>query len=264
MSKSSRKQTQREALARAREKQRHEIWNPNLPKSELRHFRETCQRFFDAYEAVARPASIARNPQHDQPTPQSHTGGPFLFGLNEEWPTTSAGPLAAVVEVHLSEVPVLPDPLKGSQLLQVFLELESNVAEPRYADGEWVVRVHNQIELRTPASNGPEIDRLPVAWTRIEHDVPNYPDDLECISEELRNAFERLPNWSALFVDRFPSGLATRIAGWPHWVANGGDIGTFCFQLHGDIIPVDFGFDGSLYFGFNESTGVWNCLWEIG
>lgn len=237
--------------------------NPDLPEAELRHFRETCQRYFEAYEAVARPASIATRPSRSQPAPQSHTGGPFLFAPNEEWPTTSAGPLAAVVEVHLSEVPVIPDPLKDLQLLHVFLELEPD-DEPTYSGGEWAVRVHKQTDNRTPLSKGLEIDRVRVAWSRIEQDIPNYPDDLEWIPEDVRAEFEQLPNWSALFVDQFPSGLATQIAGWPHWVASGGNIGTFCFQLHGDVIPVDFSFDGSLYFGVDESTGEWRCLWEIG
>lgn len=108
------------------------------------------------------------------------------------------------------------------------------------------------------------IDSKPVAWTRVEQDIPNYPDDLDVIPDDVRDEFEQLPNSTALFVDRFPSGLATQISGWPHWISGGGEIGTFCFQLHEDVIPVNLGFDGTLYFGLDEAARCWNCLWEVG
>lgn len=239
MSKSSRKEQQRKAYEAEMERRRNAIWNPPLDDEALAHFRQTCDRYFAAYEAVARPASVAVRPRHDAPPTKSHTGGQFLLPSNVEWPTTDDQPLAGVLEIHLDELPAVPKPLSEYDLLQVFLELESDDDLPRYAGGNWCVRearYSNEDELR---HDGLRVEQSPIAWELVENDIPTYPDDLDLVDEDVREEFEALPNWSEMCADYFSSGLSTRVGGWPQWVSNGGNVGEFCLQLNEDVILVD-------------------------
>ena len=263
MSRSARKQAQREAIEKAVREQQRARWNPQLPPEELAHFRKSCERMFAVLESVSRPAAVAVRPAHDQPTPRSHFGGAMLMASTDSWPQVDGRLLSGVMEIHLSELPTRPSPLEGFELLQVFLELKTRGDTPAYQGGNWAVRRIEKADGMSPMSHAPVVAEIPVAWN-LQHDIPKYPDDLALIPGDVRNEFEKLPNWSALLADRFPSSLSTRVGGWPQWVEGCGVDGTFCLQIDGFDVDIDLGFDGCLFFGFDEETQSWDCKWEIG
>ena len=265
MGKSSRKQVQRQTYEQTMQQQRQARWNPDLPEAELQQFHQTCDRMFQALEAVSRPASVLANPQRNQSTPKSHIGGAMLMAAGESWPDEAGEPLAAAMEIYLDELPApLPEPLRGISVLQIFLEIEPGEFGPEYGGGSWQVRCLSSTEGCTPKSQGFAIASLPVAWEPLEHDIPSYPDDIDLIPTDIRQAFEQLPNWSQLLRDRFPSGPATRIGGWPQWIQGSELDDTFCLQISGQDIGIEMGPEGALYFSFDEMLQGWNCLWEIG
>lgn len=261
MSKKSRKEVQRLAYEKAQEEKRQKLLNPDLPKSELAQFHNTCEKYFDAYRAVSKPAYIAKHSRFGDTVAKSHGGGKFLMTPEDEWPSYNGEPMSAVFEVHLNELTHLPEPLKAYDLLQVFLVLKDEGELPVYRDEGFYVRTLIYNDKFIPRSEGLVLDVPPITWEFVEHDIPGYPDDIDLIDEDLSDEFTSLPNWSALKAHQFPCGLFTRVGGWPQWVQNGGSIGMFCFQIEGELVGIDMGFDGSVYFGFDNS---WKSFWEIG
>ncbi len=186
------------------------------------------------------------------------------------WPAApSAEPLCAVLEVFLAELPFLPEPLKGYQALQVFLELkpaspgpnyDPGSSLPEYADGAFHVELHKTVQGHETTTQGILLDSVDLRWEQIDTH-PGYPDDLDIVPDEVRDAFDALPRSSELAADKLSHVLGPHIGGWPYWLT-GGDVGEFTMQLDGELIGVELGFDGQLYFGLVD--GEWQMLWEIG
>lgn len=261
MSKKARKEAQRLAFEKAQEEKKQKLLNPDLSDNEMVHFRNTCERYFKAYRAVSKPGYIAKFPRFGNEIAKSHFGGEFLMLPTDEWPISNGQPMSAVLEVHLNEISNLPEPLQGFDLVQVFLVLEEEGEWPVFRDKGFYVRTLMYDEKLIPRSEGLKVAETAINWEFVAHDIPVYPDDLDLIDDELSDEFTALPNWSALKANQFPCGLFTRIGGWPKWVQNGGSVGEFCIQLEGESAGVDMGFDGSVYFGYDNG---WKSFWEIG
>ena len=263
MSRSSRKHAQKEAAERARRQRLESIRNPDLPPDELEAFHATCDEMYSVLDALARDASVTAKLANNANTPVSHVGGAMLLESNNDWPTGSNGPLSGVLEVYVKEPPHVPPTLSGYQLLQLFLEVETDGDTNRYRDGDWTVLLQANTSSLGRYSNGAILNHQPLAFSH-ERSTPAYPDDLDVVDDGIRDRFEELPNWSELLADRYPSAGGVRYGGWPQWIDGQGVGGEFVFQVEGWYVGLDLGFDGTLYFGFDPADSTWHCTWEIG
>ena len=148
-------------------------------------------------------------------------------------------------------------------MLQVFIELETNDDRPSYRDGRFDVLLYNDLDTLAPHSMGINLEHQPLAFAH-ESSTPTYPDDLDVIDQSVQERFEELPNWSELLAARYPSAGGIRLGGWPQWIDGQGVGGDFVFQIEGWYLGLDFGFDGTLYFGLDPSDSTWHSTWEIG
>lgn len=269
MTRSKEKRRRAELLADRDRAAREARWNPPLPPDELRRFRETTEALFTEYERHSRPAAGARVAR--ETGTRSTAGGPVLWPLGEAWPTSTTGkPLTPVLELFVDELPVVPDALVGTRVLQVFLELEP--PRPPPADGYFTQRSYehrgaHRVVTRSEPTGEPRFEGIPgerptrLEWSRVST-YPTGEDAHALIPRELRRAFDELPSASALLGDRVGSGLFPHVGGWPHWLDDGGFVGDFVMQLDGELLGLNLGTDGQLYFGVHR--GEWEMLWAVG
>lgn len=263
MSKSSRKQQQREALQRALEQRLAAIRKHDLPPDELREFHRTRDEMYAILDRVSLPSSVSAKLSHELPTPRSHVGGEMLTGPEDTKPTSNGVLMTGVLELFVDGLPFIPDQLREAFVLQLFLELVDGEHHPEYRDGASCIRLLAATDSIQPESEGLLLAACPLAFTE-EKSVPNYPDDLDVIPSELRERFDFLPNWSESLAADYPTAGGLRFGGWPYWIECSGVQGDFVFQVDDDTIGVDLSFDGMLYFGLDSDRGRWHHSWEIG
>ncbi len=229
---------------------------------------EAVRVFFSAYEQHGRPTCIVRISNSE--AARSQVGGSVLWPKEKAWPVSRDGiSLTPVLELFVDELPVVPKPLVGTAVLQVFLELvpkpdalaKGDVTRRSYCDGAYQVVLHPEapLERRFQGVGAEESKRLVL---KAGDSFPNGEDARLLISEALEDAFYAQPGASALFASRIEDGPFSRVGGWLGWLDDGGNVGEFVMQLDGDLISVDLGMDGQLYFGLDE--GVWVMLWSVG
>ncbi|MCB9633794.1 MAG: hypothetical protein H6721_16880 [Sandaracinus sp.] len=192
------------------------------------------------------------------------------------WPTASNGnPLTAVLELFVDELPVVPAALVGVQRMQVFLELTE--AKPPPARGYFTQRSYplggaHRVVTHREANGGPRFEGVSDdhVVSLVARLVPTYPtgEAVRHLPKDLAAAFRRLPSSGALFGDRIRSEPFPHVGGWPHalgdgdGLGDGDEIGDFVMQLDGELLGVDLGPDGQLYFGIDE--GEWKMSRVVG
>ena len=262
MSKSDKKKARRAALEQARRQRRDAIWNPDLPADELAEFHKVIAAMKREIGRVSKPQSFAVREFGAAPS-LSHTGGSAFLPAGLPWPNSKGAPLSLVLELYPQQMPFVPKIFSDVELLQLFLELEaSGDSQAReYNGGVWKLLTHKSVDGYMPRSEGLVLPMLPFSWKEVDS-TPSYPDNMEAYDADIEDAFDALPNSIELggeLMGGSPFGLF--VGGWPNWISGGG-FDEFAFQVSGDFLEVDLGFDGVIYIGMNN--GKWELIWEIG
>ena len=226
---------------------------------------DIIKRTFAELDRYLRPASIAQiggfRPPENPLT--SWFGGRFVGLPDEEWPSSPAGPMIPLLQVHVSELPYCPPALANVALLTVFHDAREHPTHLPAPNGNgWLIRTYSTLEGLVPL-NKPDMKPwpkpFPVRWHLAEDEGPNWEDAWSVVDLK---AFNELDGSGDLFYDRYSNAPGTKF-GWPsliqHELENGAG---YVFQIGSEEkAQWTWGDGGVGYFCLNPD-GVWNLEWQ--
>ena len=150
---------------------------------------------------------------------------------------------------------MVPEPLQGGTLFQLFLEL-TDEEEPTWANGAWQVVVLKDLTGLVPIGEGRSLPHRVIGWKAVDS-YPSHPEDLDLVPDDVREAYEDLDEDLA----DVGSNLSTHIGGWAGWLVDD-EPGQLVIQIDGDQCGLDLGFDGQLYLVWHDDQ--WRLHWQTG
>lgn len=190
----------------------------------------------------------------------------------EGWPESQDGPMHALCQINLTELPFRPPPFKGLELVTVFIGPEElPIDAPNGVN--WALRAYPRLSKLVPleqVETDSAIKRQPLRPRIVEQDYPCYDDAVEKLPEELFEDFDYDE-----FEELFPNAEGLKLGGWPTLIQSEIEWGPrkvrsakpeFTFQ-----IPTTekghwmWGDNGTGYFGRGTAAGkkdVWALAWQ--
>jgi hypothetical protein len=199
-----------------------------------------------------------------------------LAAPGEEWPRTEGQPMLALLQLVVPELPVVPDALRDSSLVTLFVgPFELPVDE---ANGSrWCLRSYPALDELEPLVEPPSAREanpklakaeatsyraFPVRW----HEITDWPT-LDDVPLDLRDdweaagAGEAFPNTYGLKVGGWPSTVQSELF-WSEWGERLDEV-DFVLQVASDEkTGFVVGYGGVLYIGRSRGRGSWHCCWQ--
>jgi len=191
---------------------------------------------YSELEKHLREASIAEiggfRPPEDKLT--SWFGGAG-FGLDGELlPTYNGGDMFCLIQVKVSELPVIPPELKGTEFLMVFTNREEFPFYKSHGDG-WEVREYPSIDgsKPLPKSDGQEAVRdFPIRWNKVVDDSPDWENSWDLLDMTPINEADD----ERFFYD-YNRYSGTKFGGFPKCIQHGHNLDGFVFQIGSEEKP---------------------------
>ena len=212
-------------------------------------------------EAHRRQASYAALGGFRPPDPASGVtcwwGGNLLARPDEPAPVCSAtgNPLAPVLQLHLSDLPHVPECLKNLALLTLWLDLKEFEWDQKVNGAGFLIRTYSSLEGLAPASvhvdQAQTLPVFPIAWSENQSggEVPSWEDFADNVPQ--RVAWSSDSGWffdNAGTEDNYKA--AVKVGGWPQWIQGSQwpDGTDFTFQINStEKGKLGFGDAGSVY-----------------
>ncbi len=209
---------------------------------------------------LARPAAIAEvggfRPPED---PCSSWFGRAVSLPGEGYPTWDGEQMAPLLQIRVSELPFVPEQLKSTALLALFINTRLFPFEEPHGEG-WLIREYESVDelmaLPTPR-RGWHVRPFPIRWSQVDDDHPGWEDcwslvDLEEVSQDKEASDE--------FFDRFATYPSTKVWGYPSEIQHGIGLDGYVFQVGSEEkanwMWVDHGIG---YFFKRGSNWEWSC-----
>ena len=230
------------------------------------------QQLTDILQRIERKATIFTTGgfRPENTLTESWIGRVFAYHEDEEIPTDEKGHLMLpLLQVYLPTLPFVPDQLKDTKLITVFISAEL----PDYLEEsgkDWVIREYKSTEevvikdLRNPDSF---LEPFPLKPEAVTGDCPLWDGGgLDWDTESEIVALERAGVIESYF-DFTKHHYETKLGGYPSFCQPGVDFGEgfeFVFQVSTDskanLNVVD---NGSLMFSKNSETGIWRVYYDF-
>lgn len=160
--------------------------------------------------------------------------GDFVMLPEEEWPISNGRLLQAFLQVNVSELPYVPEQLKGFQIVTIFID-EENVPYDQQPSGVgWVLRAYTSADGLAPRKNpiaGSTLKAFEVSWTKSDSEGPNW-EDAWSIAD--LSKFNELEGSVDIYYDRYKNQLSTKVGGWPSLIQSELRMGPNNFVLQVD------------------------------
>ncbi|KAB3902573.1 MULTISPECIES: DUF1963 domain-containing protein [Bacteroides] len=195
---------------------------------------------------------------------ESWIGRVYLYKEDEAIPTDNDGKtMLPILQVCLEGLPYIPDALKGTKVLTVFMS--ENIPGRLSSNGNnWVIREYKEEDVLVikDLSNQPSsIKPFPLKNLLIEEDYPvwdsgDIPMEIEDELVEMEDSGEITDYYD--YTDCF---VGHKIGGYPNYIQSGIDFGAgyeFVLQITSDekanLNIID---SGNVYLAKNRQTGDW-------
>lgn len=211
----------------------------------------------------------------NQPT-ESWIGRVFLFKEEEELPLDAQeNPMWPLLQLYLPDLPFVPDALKDTAVLTVFIS--QDLPEPLTQNGEnWLVREYDsleQLQSKTLTSPTSFLKPFPLKPHLLEEDYPDWdskdipPNIVEAILA-LRDSegFDYIKS-TGVSLEPGKSHYDHKIGGWTSFCQSGIDFGEnyqFALQIVSDNkVKLNIVDGGQLLFAKNSNTGDWKLYYDF-
>lgn len=214
---------------------------------------EETYRELDKY---LREASIAEiggfRPPEDKLT--SWFGGPG-FGLEgESLPTYNDRDMFCLIQVRISELPVIPPELKGIEFLVVFINREEFPFDKSHGDG-WEIREYPSIEglKPLPKSDEQEVVRdFSIRWSKVVDDSPDWENSWGFLDMTPINEAD-----DERFFYGYNRYSGTKFGGFPKCIQHGHNLDGFVFQIGSEEKPNWMWADNGIAYFNKTEAGEW-------
>ena len=211
-------------------------------------------------EKHLREASVAEiggfRPPEDKLT--SWFGGPG-FGLDgETLPTYNGGDMFCLLQVKVSELPVIPPELEGTEFLIVFTNREEFPFDKKHGDG-WEIREYSSLEelKMFPKSSEKEVVKdFPIRWKKVMDDSPDWENSWDLVDMTPINEAD-----DERFFYEYNRYSGTKFGGFPNCIQHGHDLEGFVFQIGSEEKPNWMWADNGIAYFNKTDAGEWafNC-----
>jgi hypothetical protein len=242
---------------------------PNAPPSpELLKAAEDAFNVIDAHLRTASIADVGGFPPPDDPL-ASWFGGHGVALPSEPIPEFRAEKMFPLLQVNCGELPYVPGELEGVALFVVWIAQNpiEALADEAHGDG-FLIREYTTLEGLTPVSGvskPKDLKTLPVKWTLVEDDAPDWGDLCEFVGPGPLKELDKSYEWGEPYQKKYHNHERTKIGGYPTVIQNtlseSEAKGTFVFQIaHEHKANWDWVDAGVAYFFKSESgTWEWDC-----
>lgn len=222
---------------------------------EVRREMSEARDTLDKLRRLARPAAIAEVGGFRPPTDPTCSWFCRAVGLpGEGLPTWRGEPMFPLLQLRMSELPIVPDALRGIELLVLFHNTREHPFDATHGEG-WLIREYGSTQALVPL---PQLDvpyrPFPVRWTLVADDCPGWEDawslvDLKAVNEDGAASHSFFHD-----LNRYPS---TKVGGFPTEVQHGVGLDDYVFQVASEEKVGWMWADNGFGYFFRNSAGEW-------
>lgn len=217
-----------------------------------------AHRILEELKQQGRKISVAQiggfRPPEDPRT--SWFGGRGVGLPGELLPTYRGREMFPLLQVNLTELPVVPPQLAGLKLFTLFLNREEIPFDQPHGEG-WLIREYSETEdlvSLPPAAEPPAVRPFPIQWHLAEDERPGWEDAWEIIDLKAVHEDEEA---SAYFFEKLKNYPGTKIGGYPTEVQHAVGLEGFVFQVGSEEKPQWMWADNGIGYFFKEPEGQW-------
>jgi len=215
------------------------------------------EQTYKEIDSLLREASIAQIGGFRPPESRlgSWFGGRGVGLRGEQLPKYRDKDMFCLLQINISELPVVPPELSKTSLLVVFFNREELPFNQAHGDG-WEIREYSSLENleELPESKEPEmIKEFPIKWSKVQDDAPDWENawdlvDLTAVNET-DGAEERFYQYNRY--------SGTKIGGYPKCIQHDHDLSGFVFQIGSEEKPKWMWADNGIAYFNKNKHGVW-------
>lgn len=217
---------------------------------------KTIEETYADIDKILRQSSVAKiggfRPPEDKMT--SWFGGRG-FGLpNERLPKHNGKDMFCLLQVKISELPIVPPELKNTAFLTVFLSREEYPFDKPHGEG-WEIREYDSLEnlVMLPQSDESEMVKdLPIQWKKVTDDAPSWENAWELVDLTPINDAD-----DERFFDEYNHYSGTKFGGFPHCIQHEHDLNGFVFQIGSEEKPKWMWADNGIAYFNKNAKGEW-------
>ena len=219
---------------------------------------DTVENTYKKLDKVLKSASVAQiggfRPPEDKMT--SWFGGPGVGKQGEVLPKYNGKDMFALLQVKVSELPVIPDEIRDIAFLIVFINRDEFPFDKPHGDG-WEIREYKTLDglmLLPESSEPPIVKDFPIKWLKVDNDAPDWENAWELVD---LNPINYIDGEDDKFFDEYNRYSGTKIGGYPKCIQHGANLEGFVFQIGSEEKPNWMWADNGIGY-FNKSPdGEW-------
>ncbi len=217
-----------------------------------------AKQVLDELKANLRKACLAEVGGFRPPeNPKTSWFGKGVCLENEGLPVYKGKQLFPLLQINVTELPLVPNELSDTNLLVVFFDKEELPFNQNHGEG-WLIREYQTLEGLVPL---PETDLtdvvrpFPIRWHLVEDDAPGWETADSLVGISLINDDEEAER---SFFEDFKRYNCTKVGGFPDEVQNEPELENYVFQIGTEEKAgwtwVD---NGTAYF-YKNAAGEWS------
>lgn len=226
-----------------------------------------ASRLFEAVDPIMRTPSVAQiggfRPEDNL---KSWFGGRFLARPGDSWPTLDGSEAVPVIQICVPELPVVPEPLKDKEIIQIFGSQGQLPIDLPATNGDgFLVRelALNGLEGASDCPTFEFIKSFQIKWSKGKLEGPVWGElpfhvDWELITEHV----EREDPFGE-YNDRYYGHPNTKVGGWATYIQGLAQVpGNYVIQVSSEPKPgFGVGDSGNMYF-YISAAGEWSMWWD--
>lgn len=203
-------------------------------------------------------ASIAQiggfRPPEDKIT--SWFGGQGVGLIDEVLPTYKNREMFCLLQVKVSELPVIPPELRNTKFLVVFTNREEIPFDKPHGEG-WEIREYKSLEglQLLPKSEEPDLIKdFPIQWKKVVDDAPDWENAWDLLDMTPINESD---GEDEKFFDDYNRYSGTKFGGFPACIQHEHHLDGFVFQIGSEEKPKWMWADNGVAYFNKDESGKW-------
>lgn len=220
-----------------------------------------AQKSLSELRGMLRKASIASIGGFRPPSdPATSWFGAGVCREGEGLPVWDGKAMFPLLQIRINELPFVPDPLRGVELLVLFHNSEAHPFDKPHGEG-WLIREYSSVEGLVPLPLAPAPAALrpfPIEWHEVADDAPGWEDAWDLVDLSAVNEDEEA---SDSFFEDFSRYNGTKVGGFPADIQHGVGLDDFVFQVGSEEKPAWMWADNGIgyFFKSREKGWSWAC-----
>lgn len=224
----------------------------------MKSIHESIEETYKEIDACLRVASVSQlggfRPPEDKIT--SWFGGHGVGLAHEQRPQYKGRDMFCLLQVKLSELPYVPDALKGIEFLVVFFNRDEMPFDKPHGEG-WEIRTYTSLDgltLLPPSQEDDMVKDFPIRWNKVTDDAPDWENAWEIVDLSPINDTEGADEKFFYDYNRY---TGTKFGGYPCCIQHGHELDGFIFQIGSEEKAQWMWADNGIAYFNKNADGEW-------